>query len=386
MRRILELRGLCYRFLFLVVLIPVSIPAEESPIDEADWLLIAEASDSYRLGAERLQQFKETTSHLPNQYELPGKAKGDSSIGLSTECTQLNRRCIAYLRDEPAAARRAVANNPAYWESYRGLLEVTPIARLVEEAKDLDARSDVFIATQQWVYWEILNKGTLDVGDVHFFVQAHRRLLAESNFLIDKMIYLASVSISFRAINVLMAQRSTQPFDAAEAELLEEMLRPLSKNERSLRRTLRGEYQYMLSSLDAYPDYPGFDAAALRDVREIYAYASERSERSWSDYWGEGLDVWADVPLYTSQDELGIQGWTDWVTNTHSLNVLPYLLRALRETYDGRASPGIPSQPPPARWAWQWRIEEDELCLSPGDIHPSLVLNESPVCLPYLND
>ena len=223
--------------------------------------------------------------------------------------------------------------------------------------------------------------GGLNIADVHFAVQAHRRLLAHANFLIDKMIFNATVAITLPAINVLMAQLSNRPLDGEQTKLLDEMLQPFTRAERSLRRSFRGEYQYLLERASANADV---DEAVRNDVLHMYVYISDRSERSWADYWAGGLDIWVDVPLYTSQVSILT---ADQTNNFRYLEATLYLLRALREVYAGRVSPGIPAHPPPARWHWQWQVGNQALCLEPGDIHASLREGGEvyTICMEYLD-
>jgi len=274
-------------------------------------------------------------------------------------------------------------DNPEYWRRYLALLEVTPLARVTEDFDEklffVGDSNNLIAATRLWATREMLIKGTLDIEDVHFQVQAHRRLLAEANFLIDKTLFTATTGNTLPAINMFMSQRANQPLDVEEKRLLDEMLRPLSVAERSMRRPFHGEYQLLLERAEEYD----FTEEAINDGLRTFAYVSDRSELSWRDYWSSGLDIWADVPLYLSHDF--IPTWTNHTSNLRYVGAQLILLSALREIYEGRASPGIPSLPPPARWHWQWRVDDEELCLEPGDIHPSLVPDQQVLCAQYLD-
>ncbi len=368
---------LCRKFILVTIALPAITLADDLELDDAEWRVVVEDSESYQLGLQRLRAFGEIEPYL-------GQDPGTKD--LDRKCNPLNRLCLHYLADNPAAAKAALPDNPDYWLSYLALLEVTPVARLVEEIKgqkEIGSRQDLIQATRLWMLKEVSTKDTLDIHGLHFQVQAHRRLLAESNFLLDKMIYLATVGISLPSINVLMAQRATKPLDSAETKLLEEILQPLSKKELSIRRALRGEFQYFLAGSDTYPnEYALIEEVALADFPKIYTYVAERSERSWSDYWSEGLDTWVDVPLNIPQ--YWSSSWSDYTTSIRFIDLQLYLLRALREIYDGRTNPGIPGHPPPARWYWQWHDDSEELCLEPGDIHPSLVDQVLTICAQYL--
>ena len=112
---------------------------------------------------------------------------------------------------------------------------------------------------------------------------------------------------------------------------------------------------------------------------------SVRSDASWADFWEHGLDVLAEVPINSFDWSEGLASYSDYVSNIRYLDANLYLLRALRGIYEGRTSPGIPAQPPPARWQWQWQVANQALCLAPGDIHVSF-RNVPTICFDYLEE
>lgn len=369
--------NLFYKVVTVAILWPCVTSASEEVSVSENWGVDQEDTDSYRLGRERLERFNEIDPFLR-------KEEGDTSRRFITTCTQVNRSCLRYLRDEKADARRAVPDNPEYWKSYIGLLEATPLARLPADFDDEPLKLHGIInATKNWAMNQLLVRGTLDAEELHFVVNAHRRLLAESNFLYDKVIFLPTSAISLQAVNTLMAQHAHNfpPLEPAEAELLDEMLQPMSRAEYSMRKSFHGESQFMAErAKDGV-----IDESQLEEIYQVYRYVTDRSEASWAEFWEHGVDVLADVPISTFDWSEGIAGYSDYPSSMRHVDANLYLLRALREIYEGRASPGIPAQPPPARWHWQWQVANQALCLTPGDIHVSF-RNVGTICIDYLEE
>lgn len=165
--------------------------------------------------------------------------------------------------------------------------------------------------------------------------------------------------------------------------MLDEVLQPMTITEHSMRRVLHGEVQLRVAERTKYG--VSIDESQLEDVHRIYDYVADRSDASWADFWEHGLDVLAEVPISSFNWSERIANYSDFMSNIRHLDAKLYVLRALREIYEGRTSPGIPAQPPPPRWYWQWQAANQALCLAPGDIHYSFgeVLT---ICVDYLEE
>jgi hypothetical protein len=195
------------------------------------------------------------------------------------------------------------------------------------------------------------------------------------------MIYLATTMITTQTINALMAQYAGayQSTSSANSMLLDEMLRPLTKSEHSLRRTLHGEARYWAVLHEDTLDES--DRAVQRDLERMRGYVANRSEADWQDLWGNGVDVVANVPVYSIEMGMAAYAYSDYIRNIGLVDVQLAVLRALREVYEGRVSPGTPALPPPPLFQWLWST--DSLCLAPDNTHPSL--GEVPdLCVDYL--
>lgn len=358
------------RLLQAVTLLPLLATAPVAANAGAGTASATDAADAYQLGRQRLERFAALNPHLDGK-------DAEAERALSRECPALEARCLRYLQRHAAAARRAVADNPAYWEAYRALLETSPASRHVEDLENYRFQ-ELISATRDWPMHVLLSQGRLQAPEVHFQLAAHRRMLAESGFLIDKMIFTATVSIAMAPVNVLMAQLGAEA-TAEQTRLLNEMLKPLSVDELSLRAAMQGEHRHMLAIRERSTEYPELDDTTLTDVARTHLYIADQSELDWDTYWREGLDVLSDVPDLPHFEY--VPQWADYITNTRMLDAQLYVLRALREMYAGRVTPGVPASPPPAFWRWRWK--GDELCLEPGYVHPSLGEPRA-MCVAYL--
>jgi hypothetical protein len=327
---------------------------------------------AYRLGRQRFEHFIAVNPFLNDEE---ASARNEFQI----ECVSLDRRCVRFLQERPAVASRALPDNPEYWKSYRALLEVSPLSHRVEDL-EVFTHQGVINAANGWAKRELLTRGALDARETHFQVMAHRRLLAESGFLIDKMVFTATTGITAFTTNVLMAQIGDQSTDE-QTMLLDEMLQPLTLTERSMRKAYQGEREYLRAAAERYGR--DFGEQEVQHAARIYEYISDRSELPWKDYWRNGADVFADVPGYTDPETM--PAYQDYSNHVRYIDASLHLLRALREIYQGRASPGIPAFDPPASWHWGWQADAQTLCLEPGLVHPSLG-EPQPICMEYLDE
>lgn len=158
----------CCTFIAIAVLLPAVTQASDPKIDDAEWRVVVEDSESYRLGRTRLHAFVETDPHLggtPSTF-----------VDFYDNCTQLNRQCLRYLRNNPSIAKAVVPDNSEYWRSYLALLEVTPLARVADDFDEtfgIGDRNKIIEATRFWAMRELLINGTLDIQDLYFQVHRH---------------------------------------------------------------------------------------------------------------------------------------------------------------------------------------------------------------------
>ena len=337
-----------------------------------EWGVIPEDTDSYQLGRERLLQFTEIA---------PYSEKPEVDNTFQSACMNLNPDCLKFLQTHKDQALKLLPDNPVYWSAYLALLSETPVARVPADVENNPNLSLIIEATRNWGMHDLLVNELLDVAAVHFVVSAHRRLLAESNFLIDKMLYLATTGITAQTINVLMAQYAGayQELSPTSSKLLDEMLTPLTQAEYSLRRSFHGEARYWAVLHE--DDQDTIDETMRRDLERMRDYVVNRSEADWQDLWGNGVDVVANVPVYSIEMGMAAYAYGDYIRNIGLVDVQLTVLRALREVYEGKVSPGTPALPPPPLFQWLWST--DSLCLVPDNTHPSL--GEVPdLCVDYL--
>ncbi len=76
----------CCRFIAIAVLLPAVTQASDPKIDDAEWRVVVEDSESYQLGLERLHVFGKTEPYLG--------VTPSTDTGFNNNCTQLNRQCL----------------------------------------------------------------------------------------------------------------------------------------------------------------------------------------------------------------------------------------------------------------------------------------------------
>ena len=320
------------------------------------------------------QLFDATAPYLDGPNKAAAKAVGE-------QCLTLDRECIGFSSEQADVVLAAVPDNPEFWAAYATLLTADPLPVEHLDPENLPAYQGFIEGTKGWLRRELVTNGMADAARLHEQVKAHRRRLAISNVLIEKMIFLATTGIVLPAINVHMAHREL-PTTAADRRLLDDMLKPLVRDELSLRKAVDGELRYAAARLEELPE--GDPPVQLDELERMYGFIADRSEAGWEDFWRDGLDVLANVEM-PPDFYLYVPSWADYAANVRYLEASLYVLRALREMYEGRISPGPPATQAPYGWSWRWEEESQTLCLDPGYVHASVSM-EGPasICHQYL--
>jgi hypothetical protein len=296
-------------------------------------------------------------------------------------CMILDRRCLEFADSLGELVLATVPDNPDFWVAYDSALAAAPLPFELIEADEMPAYRGFIEGANGWVRRELATRQMADAERLHAALMAHRRRLGLSSILIDKMIFTASTGVLLPAINVHMARRDVQVIDLT-ASLLDGMLSPLTPDETSLRQIMRGELYYAAARLAELPEAD--PPIRLEDLQRVYGFVADRSEADWEDFWRNGLDIVSSVEL-PSHSETYLAAWANYAANLRYLDASLAILRALREVYEGRISPGPPAGRAPYGWSWRWEIESQTMCLDRGYVHAS-VSQQDPVsvCHPYL--
>jgi hypothetical protein len=323
----------------------------------------------------RYQQFESVAAFADGEDEATAKR-------LSKECGSIDRRCLMYLRNHPEHARKALPDRGQYWEAFNGVLRSEPVPpELYPLDHAMPGLSRVVEASIAWARHRVLD-GKIDLWTLRGYLAAHRRRLAVSNLLIDKMIFAATVGITLPLLNLSMAERGTDASGAAE---LDDLLEPLSPDERSLRRVLAGELAFSRRSLRklAKDDPPMLHGSLVQlegELAEAYELIGSRSAADWEDFWRNGLGIGSGD--YSVLLQVALPAMDSYAVNLRYLDAQLYVLRALRDVYEGRVSPGPPARPAPFAWRWHWDFDAMRLCLEPAHVDPAFE-HVSEVCADY---
>lgn len=341
-------------------------------------LVLLALSPLCTIGADRKDSASAVVAHerfdaTEPYLEGPDEA---AATAVANHCLILDRRCLAFSTEQADVVLAAVPDNPEYWAAYAALLRADPLPVEHIDPANLPVYQGIIEGTTGWLRRELVTRRMTDAARLHEQVAAHRRRLALSNVLIEKMIFVATTDILLPAINMHMAYHETLA-PGADEQLLDDMLKPLVRDELSLRQALAGELHYAAAVLEEQED----PSVQLDDLERVYGFVADRSEAGWEDFWRRGLDVLANVEV-PSHFEWNTS-WADYAAHVRYLEASLYVLRALREMYEGRISPGPPATPAPYAWSWRWEESSQTLCLDPGYLHAS-VKSPGSVCHQYL--
>ncbi len=315
--------------------------------------------------------------------------------------------CITYLRNHKHAVLNALPDNPQYWAAFNALLEGPPIEldplRTLQDASK--SYSLLIEAAQQQWYRQIAGSKPISAAKFANYYTNARRLMAQSNTLIERMIFTAIVGIAHQQFEGLMAVYAAEE-DVDNLRILAARLTPFSTAERSLRLTLSGEAQYVAASIETAQDInvedfqnsPYVEADSLEELRtwakrrsaaefeRIIDTVGDLTERGWSDYWQHGWQE-AGIELQGEAPHLFQPiAYISYAKTARSAEVAIYPLLALSDIYLGLTSAGLPARRAPPHWNWSWDDATHRICLMPTHVAPNAgdYSLESPPCVTYL--
>lgn len=383
-------------------------------------------NDATLQAREALRQFNQTTPFL-------GRTDRNSvQSDLAQQCPGLSPKCVDYVRTSHREVLGALPDNPQYWMHFWRYLETSPVGVDPDpSAKSWSdpstSYSELLQAMTNWVVYYMAKDGILDADRTISFATHVRRLANDSTLVIDKMMFLAGLGVAQRALNIAMSQ-AVATGNADDLGRLVSQLKPFSQDERSFRRVFEGESNYGRALIAAYPRTPQtllelqrelhdryvelgmpvpelglpepelatdfemetwhVDAQRhLRDGLVIREAVAQISERSASEYWGRGDDVLQQGLVEARPtDHPDFDPWLGWGPLIHGYRTLDLhylMLQALSDAYAGRVVAGIPARPAPAHWAWEWLEIEQDLCLVPVSVHPTVVREVERICSHY---
>ncbi|MCR9259167.1 MAG: hypothetical protein NXH95_05565 [Pseudomonadaceae bacterium] len=377
-----------FRSVLMVSVILCALTASGEPAAPAD--NSADVSVTGLSSLELLQRFNQTPPTLD-----PIFADDPARETFFEQCYAVTAECLAYIRQNRALAQRVLPNNPLYWQNYWAVMEGFEPAY---NPKDFEAGvpskyefHSLIDASWQWPLHQYATRGAIDVKDTLTLMRHSRRLSSKSQSLREEMISTALIGIGNVVAHQVLWQLGADNNRNAALRIQQLLVDEANK---SLRPGL--EYEFLLveelarrvpddalSNLDEGVTLESFFA----EYRLMIDLWSELSERTFSAFWSQGVDLAGSgavqQPLFSfGKDSSFGPAFTSYVTTLQETWVYARVFAALGDIYAGRVAPGLPARPDPSPWQWQWRDDPEQLCLIPVAVHPSISFAEA--CVEYL--
>lgn len=377
-----------FRSVLMVSVILCALTASGEPAAPAD--NSADVSVTGLSSLEILQRFNQTPPTLD-----PIFADDPARETFFEQCYAVTAECLAYIRQNRALAQRVLPNNPLYWQNYWVVMEefepnFDP-QDFVVASNSLYNYQGLIEASWQWPLYQYAARGAIDVDDTLVMMRQSRRLLSKSQSLLDGMIATALVGIGNSSAHYVLWQLGTDHNRTAALQIQQLLVDEVGK---SLRAAL--EYELLVveglarrAPDDALPilNEGGTLESFFAEYRLIIDLWSELSERSFSAFWSQGLDLAGSgavqQPLFSfGEDSSYGPAFESYVITLQQIWVHARVYAALGDIYAGRVAPGLPARPDPSPWQWEWRDDPEQLCLIPVAVHPSM--NVAEACVEYL--
>jgi hypothetical protein len=309
-----------------------------------------------------------------------------SDLDPDHRCAQLDEQCAHYVAQHRTQIMAALPSNEAYWDAYQGVLRSQGLSAELERLT-VHQWQPYIAALKFSVIRELATFGTLRPEFMAATVNAQRRLLAESPFLVDKMIFAATTAMSFRATKLAL---QTTPPDDEGFGALQQALRPLSPAEISLRRVMGGELRNMESQLQVAGVWSRlfFKRRHLLNLqRRMLAPVVEETEMAGVEFWGRRAHrpwqpTWWDIlfdPIGSRLAGIAAPAYAGYSVSLQILDVQATALRARAAALSGEDFPS-PGTTPESLAHWVWRQDGESLCLMPTAEAPRAP-EVGPVCL-----
>ncbi len=375
------------RDLLLISMVPVLLTValvlydEELNEDTRAWLTPVQPPSDYKKGLGLLRAFNERT----DAYRLATRASDNTSSDkrAMAACSGFTVQCIAELRRDETTALRYMPRESEYYDHYFELLEHSIVAYKPE---DLDYPKANLVSTTRFSFLnDMLIHGAVRPDTVIRNLEGHRRGIAESHFLIDRIIFLATFSISIEAARVAMSVDHPWAIDLRNDDRFLAAIRPLGISEYSFSRVFDGELDYMMAYLDG-KEYPvpwhirSKRNALLNQQQVDYQALVNQSEletqRFWSSEIPEQVTSWQNYILFEMEQQKP-QIYQGYLDTTRNLDNQLAVLRALRRVYLG-ADPTMHGEGEIPGFHWAWGEKRQELCLKPSGIEHDETGTERP--------
>ncbi|MEM6999233.1 MAG: hypothetical protein AAF529_00510 [Pseudomonadota bacterium] len=370
-------------------------------VQAEDITLLSDAE--VKAGKDLLEQFNTSPKFVnkhPDQEALLDAIKEQCEVGTAAVC-------LEYLFNNRSQVVAALPDNPPYWANFSQLLEGAPFG--LEPAYAQQFRHprtywhDFLAATEQWFYLQMATEQTVAAEQITHFYKQYRRLSADSETLIEKMIFGAAIGIAHAQMQYLMSVYAARG-DRDNINVLLRAVRPFTTKERSLRKVMSAEAKWIKVNIGYMKrvdpnDFAHPEQVPTGPLPEVIAQLQQLaddelttlvrqlgliSERGWSDYWRL-------PPTLEEDDDENLFGispgtYVFYMSTVRSQEVIVHLLHALGDIHLGLAAPGEPQRPAPPYWEWSWQEDQQKICLSPTQLAQGKSdFDTYPACLQYVS-
>ena len=360
---------------FLLVLLILTLACgglllyDEALTDEAEaWLTPFVPSPRNERGLQLYREFNTRT----DAARLTRWSADDHRIAAA--CGQFTDECIAELGQDEEIATRYLPRDQEYYQHYFDMLDY-PIS--VYDPQDLIShqRQNLISATRFSFVNDVLIHGAVRPETAIRNLQSHRRWLAESHFLIDKLIFVATFGISLAATRVAMEVDHPWAEELIKDPEFVSAIQPLQEREYSFSNVFAGEFRYMADYLEgdqySIPWYiKGKRNVLLNRQRVALQAVVDQSvlphELFWESQMQEPAPSWQGRLLsWFNATPLSI--YQPYLDSVRTLDLQLAVLRALRRIHLG-ADPNRHGEDPIPGFSWNWNEEKRQLCLRPEGI------------------
>ncbi len=319
---------------------------------------------------------------LERLHEVPKRLDGIGSYlqlsatrrALSASCSSDMATCFRMTLSHPDIAEPLVPDNPEYWRLHQEILSGT-VGQLVDGGKIAPVQA--IISTARYTLMrDLIDHGQIDAGKFVAHLRNNRRLFKESNLLITKMVFTASLGMRLSYLGELLAYSGTRSPEMVELDGFEEVLAPMKIEQLSYRGAFQQESSIAYRTLGAQetqqPPWFKTNVYVNRHIK-LYEHYSSFSELSDENFWKQD----PTFPGYTLAEKiidplgtwgLAVLGFRDIMTVIRATNLTLAVALARQRIYQG-ASPENHGVAAIANWQWQWKPGFSELCLVPVTVH-----------------
>ncbi len=358
-------------FLWLTIDEPLSDQAQswlgsDGPLDE----------ESFEL----LETFSKTPEFL--RGHLGYKDFSQAQRRLMATCALDISTCFRLALDEPERISPLVPDNPEYWHLY-DKIESRRFGQIIDR-QIIAPLASIIPPVSNRLLRELLDHGKVDHERLLATINTNRQQLIESSSMFMALAFTATLQLRLSHLGVLLGNDQTRTPELLELTGYEQALSPIGEDEWQQIAWFQGDlrYGYDLYSSDRAPGDLFYKRNAdLNRQVNLFEYLESFLKLPDEKFWQED----PEFPGYSLTDKmvdplghwrLVFPTYETYLTMFRITNQHFRLSLARQRIYQG-ASPASHGVLPAT--GWEWKFDNNELCLVPDSVHPNHVI-DYPLC------